>query len=43
MRMCMCCGLNPNEAQTDEQIEWEENYIIQNGKCSACDLRESDE
>lgn len=35
--VCKLCGLNPNDTQTKEQIEWELDFINQNkGVCSAC-------
>ena len=35
-KVCKRCGLNPNESQSEEQQEWESEFIEENGICSAC-------
>jgi len=36
MNKCKNCGLNPNDSQSKEQQQWEIEFILENGVCSAC-------
>ena len=36
MEQCKRCGLNPNEYQSEEQQEWELDFIKEHKMCNAC-------
>ena len=35
--ICPCCGLNPNDSQSDLQQKWEAEFVEEHGHCSACE------